>query len=59
MTRALVVRIVFGNDAMAEPADAAEEVRRIAALLEEGFTSGLVVDANGNRCGWWEIGEGS
>lgn len=32
-----------------------EEVRRIAALIEEGFVQGEVVDAEGNRAGWWEL----
>lgn len=46
---------VFASTAMLEPEDAAPELRRIADLLAEGFTLGQVVDANGERVGWWSF----
>lgn len=51
----LTLSIEFGNDAMQEPADAAPDLVHVASQLEDGYTSGYIADANGNRVGYWEI----
>lgn len=37
----------------------AEEVRRIlesiADKVEYGYTSGVIMDINGNKIGWWKV----
>jgi len=50
----VTVNIELGNEAMQTAEDAAEALRTIARRIEEGFTSGLVNDRNGNRAGWWK-----
>lgn len=35
----------------------ADEARRVATLLNDGFTSGQIVGEEGEHVGWWEIDE--
>lgn len=43
--------ITLGNDAMREPDDVAQQLEIIAGKLRDGYTSGKVVDVNGNSVG--------
>lgn len=56
----LKVKVKTDNDAFAEDnggpgEECARIMRRIADSLDEGYTSGLCVDANGNTVGSWEV----
>ena len=51
----LQLSIDMGNDAMQDGTDLATALRREAARLEDGFSSGYITDANGNQVGHWEI----
>lgn len=51
----LTLTIEMDNDAMQDPADAADCLRHEAGRLEDGFTSGHITDANGNQVGYWEL----
>ena len=51
----LTLTIETGNDTMQDGADLADALRREAARLEDGYTSGYITDANGNQVGYWEL----
>jgi hypothetical protein len=55
MSKHLNLTIELGNDALAEPADAAPLLTRVAGQLEAGYTFGQIHDANGNQVGTWTV----
>lgn len=58
----LTVTINSAAAAFATPAEAAAEferlLRKVATLTEHGTEAGVLVDANGNRCGHWSADYG-
>lgn len=49
------VNIDTGNAAMDTPDHVAQELRRIAAALDLGFTEGPILDGNGNTVGSFDF----
>jgi hypothetical protein len=47
------IEIELGSDAMQEPRQAADELRKIADKLEAGQTDGPIMDLNGNSVGFY------
>lgn len=45
------LRIKTGNDAMQSPQDIAQALREVIGCLEDGQTSGRILDQNGNMVG--------
>jgi hypothetical protein len=56
----LQVKIETDNAAFTDSEDSEGEecariLRTIAKQLQEGFTSGVCIDSNGNRVGFWTL----
>ena len=49
------LHIDLGNDAMQTGEDVAEALRRIAEMLDHGYTSNRIGDLNGNAVGTWTL----
>jgi hypothetical protein len=51
------LNIEMGDDAMQTGDDVADALEFVATRLREGYTSGLIVDVNGNRVGVYKFTE--
>ena len=49
--------IKLGNEAMLDGADIADALDTAGYQVEQGETTALIFDRNGNRVGSWRLGE--
>jgi hypothetical protein len=53
------MRIRVGNAAMSTPEDVARALETVASRLKDGYTEGVIHDANGNLTGDWDFDDGT
>jgi hypothetical protein len=49
------LQIKLGEDAMQTLEDLAVALHNVALKLEAGYSSGIIMDTNGNRVGDWRV----